>query len=131
MTTGPLREPTATPMIATVEIQACAEVGPRLRWISPDGSWRPIPETDLRRIDRLNQALAEQERRYNRSGVPSPRRSLGRALFDLIDGPDRTLSATLEAAQSSGEELDLLRFRRRLAALDSGGFQGPPFVGHG
>lgn len=75
---------------------------------------RPVAEArhpsrdELAGLETRARALndAEQARRHgSRVGLESPLKELGRAVFELLDGPGRELSTALRRAQVAGAEL--------------------------
>jgi hypothetical protein len=72
---------------------------------TPGNAPRSVSAADIEVVDRLVDAVGEAESAHR--GVEAARRSLGRKLFELIDGPARALERRLQRARDEDAELSL------------------------
>ena len=103
--------PSSSPLSFFVDISAAADDALSVRWAEKPGHHeRVIPSPERARIDALAEAVYAAESidpcgldAAKRPGaIERTRLALGRALYDLLDGPERALAQRLQAADAHG-----------------------------
>jgi tetratricopeptide (TPR) repeat protein len=91
-----------------------------VRWPRQADSARTVEATTIEQLRMQLQTLHEVEQQRRDAEVPAARRTLGKTLWDMLDGPECRLARAMAAAEDQGDPLELvirLRVEGDLAGL--------------